>query len=89
MHTTNSLLAVTVLAAASVQAPAYEPPGLFMEQIAQRQPQFIDTESRRVLAFWKDAGPALWFAKDPAFDQRFRERFLLLHEAAARGEFSS
>src|SRR5262245_6441568 len=39
-----------------------------------------------VVAFWRDAGPDLWFAKDEAFDRRFRERFLALHEAAARGE---
>lgn len=39
-----------------------------------------------VVAFWEGAGPALWFAKDDAFDARFRERFLRLHEAAARGE---
>jgi uncharacterized protein (DUF924 family) len=89
MHTTNSLLAVTILAAAGTQALAYEPPGFFMQQIAQRQPQVIDTEARKVVTVWKEAGPALWFAKDAAFDQRFRERFLLLHEAAARGEFSS
>jgi uncharacterized protein (DUF924 family) len=41
-----------------------------------------------VVAFWRDAGPALWFAKDEAFDRRFRERFLPLHEAAARGELA-
>jgi uncharacterized protein (DUF924 family) len=86
---TNSLLAVTILAAASASAPAYEPPGFFMEQIANRQPQVIDTEARKIVAFWKEAGPALWFAKDDAFDRRFRQRFLLDHEAAARGEFSS
>jgi uncharacterized protein (DUF924 family) len=40
----------------------------------------------KVVAFWREAGPALWFAKDPRFDARFRERFLLEHEAAARGE---
>jgi uncharacterized protein (DUF924 family) len=39
-----------------------------------------------VVAFWRDAGPDLWFAKHEAFDRRFRERFLKLHEAAARGE---
>ncbi len=39
-----------------------------------------------ILEFWEDAGPELWFAKDPKFDQRFRERFMLDHEAAARGE---
>jgi uncharacterized protein (DUF924 family) len=36
--------------------------------------------------FWRQAGPGLWFAKDPAFDRRFRELFLPDHEAAARGE---
>jgi uncharacterized protein (DUF924 family) len=38
-----------------------------------------------VIAFWREAGPGLWFAKDREFDRRFRERFLSLHEAAARG----
>jgi uncharacterized protein (DUF924 family) len=39
-----------------------------------------------VVSFWREAGPALWFAKDADFDRRFRERFLALHDAAARGE---
>lgn len=43
-------------------------------------------EAREVVAFWEGAGPALWFAKDDAFDRRFRERFLALHEEAARGD---
>jgi uncharacterized protein (DUF924 family) len=43
-------------------------------------------EAQEVVKFWEDAGPALWFAKDESFDRRFRERFLRLHEAAARGE---
>jgi len=89
MHTTNSLLAVTILAAASAHAPAYEPPGYFMEHVVDPHSRVIDTEALKVIAFWKDAGPALWFAKDAAFDARFRQRFLLDHEAAARGEFSS
>jgi uncharacterized protein (DUF924 family) len=38
-----------------------------------------------VLAFWRDAGPSRWFRKDDAFDRDFRERFLSVHEAAARG----
>ena len=42
-------------------------------------------EAREVVAFWEGAGPALWFAKNDEFDRRFRERFLPLHEAAARG----
>ena len=33
-------------------------------------------EAREVVAFWEVLGPALWFAKDDAFDRRFRERFL-------------
>ena len=44
------------------------------------------TEAAAVVAFWRQAGPGLWFAKDDAFDRLFRERFLSLYEAAARGE---
>ncbi len=40
-----------------------------------------------VIAFWSEAGPDLWFAKDDGFDRRFRELFLQAHESAARGEF--
>jgi len=43
-------------------------------------------EATEVVAFWEGAGPARWFAKDDEFDRRFRERFLPLHEAAARGD---
>jgi uncharacterized protein (DUF924 family) len=39
-----------------------------------------------VFDFWEKAGPVLWFAKDPDFDRMFREKFLLDHESAARGE---
>lgn len=38
-----------------------------------------------VVSFWRDAGPARWFRKDPAFDSAFRDRFLAAHEAAADG----
>lgn len=40
-------------------------------------------EAATVVAFWREAGPAQWFAKDAAFDRRFRERFHELHFAAA------
>lgn len=40
----------------------------------------------RIVAFWRNAGPAAWFAKDLAFDQRFRDEFLDLHMACARRE---
>src|SRR5687768_5242324 len=39
-----------------------------------------------VVAFWKEAGPAKWFAKDEAFDAEFRRRFEAAHLAAARRE---
>lgn len=42
-----------------------------------------------VVAFWRDAGPKAWFAKNEAFDNRFRERFLDAHFAAARRELDS
>ena len=41
-----------------------------------------------VLAFWRAAGPDKWFARDDAFDEPCRERFLLTHEAAARGDLN-
>jgi uncharacterized protein (DUF924 family) len=41
-----------------------------------------------VLAFWRAAGPDKWFARDDAFDEACRERFLLTHEAAARGDLN-
>jgi uncharacterized protein (DUF924 family) len=44
------------------------------------------TEAAAIVGFWREAGPKLWFAKDPEFDHRFRTHFLVLHEAAARGE---
>jgi uncharacterized protein (DUF924 family) len=40
----------------------------------------------QVVAFWREAGSALWFAKDAAFDRLFREIFLDAHKAALRGE---
>jgi uncharacterized protein (DUF924 family) len=48
----------------------------------------VPAEACEVVEFWSDAGPRLWFAKDAAFDRRFCERFLSLHEAAAHGELA-
>ena len=39
-----------------------------------------------VIAFWKEAGPSKWFARDEAFDALFRDRFEVAHHAAARRE---
>lgn len=42
-------------------------------------------ECSDVVAFWREAGPDRWFAKDEAFDAEIRRRFLATHEAAATG----
>jgi uncharacterized protein (DUF924 family) len=42
-----------------------------------------------VVEFWRAAGPDLWFAKDAAFDARFRERFAAEYEAAASGQLDA
>ncbi len=42
-----------------------------------------------VLAFWRDAGPKKWFAKDDAFDDEIRTRFLATYEAAAAGKLAA
>lgn len=39
-----------------------------------------------VVEFWRQAGPQAWFAKDDAFDARFRDAFSRAHEAAAAGK---
>jgi len=41
-----------------------------------------------VIAFWREAGPARWYAKDDQFDADIRDRFSALRHAAARLELS-
>lgn len=41
-----------------------------------------------IVSFWKDAGPAKWFVKDPAFDETIRTRFTGAYEAASTGKLS-
>jgi uncharacterized protein (DUF924 family) len=53
------------------------------------EPERAPAPANAVVDFWRAAGPAMWFAKDPDFDRRFRERFLTLHEAAARHELDA
>lgn len=45
-------------------------------------------EAQDVIAFWREAGPKQWFAKDSAFDMAFRDRFALLYSKASRGELA-
>jgi len=42
-----------------------------------------------IVAFWTEAGPKRWFAKDDAFDAEVRTRFETAHFAAARGKFGA
>jgi len=44
------------------------------------------TTADDTVGFWREAGPARWFAKDNAFDAQFRHRFENAHHAAARRE---
>jgi uncharacterized protein (DUF924 family) len=46
-------------------------------------PGTAPVEPQDVLAFWRAAGPDKWFAKDTAFDDEIRARFLATYEAAA------
>ena len=39
-----------------------------------------------IVRFWRDAGPAAWFARNDAFDDQLRAQFLDEHFAAARRE---
>src|SRR5690349_8980800 len=82
----QALFVVTALIACLLGAYAFgkEHP---MQRPAVAEPALAtNPDALRVVAFWVDAGPALWFAKDEKFDARLRERFLREHEAAARGE---
>lgn len=47
------------------------------------------SSASEVVAFWREAGPDRWFAKDDAFDRTFRAHCLPLHEAAVRGDLAS
>ena len=40
-----------------------------------------------ILAFWTQAGPQKWYAKDDAFDADIRARFEADHHRAARGDY--
>jgi uncharacterized protein (DUF924 family) len=37
---------------------------------------------KQIVSFWAKAGETRWFKKDPAFDQKIREEFLVTHQAA-------
>jgi uncharacterized protein (DUF924 family) len=83
-----------VLAAAILAACGRSPAFSAAQAGAAAEPERVRApvapeRALEVVEFWKQAGRDLWFAKDPEFDRRFRERFLALYEAAARGELGS
>lgn len=45
--------------------------------------------AHEVVAFWRDAGPRRWFAKNQAFDADFKARFETTHQAAASGALAA
>lgn len=48
----------------------------------------MEESKTRIVAFWREAGPAKWYAKDEAFDREIHDRFLSWHHRAARGELA-
>ncbi|MBR0654535.1 DUF924 family protein [Plastoroseomonas arctica] len=66
-------------------SPGAAAPDDTADRIAPRSTPVTPPQAGAVVRFWRDAGPSLWFAKDPAFDRHFRDSFLDLHEAASRG----
>lgn len=58
-----------------------------MSEPSESAPTLADAHA--VVAFWEGAGPNMWFAKDAEFDRRFRERFAVLHEAAAAEQLTA
>jgi uncharacterized protein (DUF924 family) len=52
-------------------------------------PSVPEHTAKAMVDFWREAGPAKWFAKDAAFDAAFRSRFQDAHYAAARQELEA
>jgi uncharacterized protein (DUF924 family) len=75
---------------ALVELESYAGRGLLRDAavLSSRPAPTLPAEAASIIDFWRQAGHALRFAKDPAFDRRFRQRFLSLHEAATRGELA-
>ncbi|MGB6241577.1 MAG: DUF924 family protein [Castellaniella sp.] len=53
---------------------------------SRHSPTALAPTAQAMIDFWREAGPAKWFAKDAAFDAAFRSRFYDAHYAAARQE---
>jgi uncharacterized protein (DUF924 family) len=84
----GAMLTIAIAAAAHAQPRLGAQPPAALD-VTTPHAAALSVPGADVVAFWADAGPGLWFAKDPAFDRRFRERFMKLHDAAARGDLAS
>lgn len=85
--TTRTLLAALAISSFTLAADmAVAGQSNPLAQTPEGQSAVARTQASQVIDFWKQAGPAMWFAKDAEFDRQFREKFLALHDAAMRGE---
>ena len=86
---TATAVAVTAIFAFAAEAAATERGSpMTITATPARASLQVPVDARAIVDFWRAAGPGLWFAKDPKFDRRFRERFLWLYLAATRGELA-
>lgn len=47
----------------------------------------INTLAQQVISFWfKEIDPSKWWVKDEEFDQEIKDKFLLAHQQATKGE---
>jgi uncharacterized protein (DUF924 family) len=91
MSPRTTFASLAVLSAGAALVPAATGDLASVGRIAAAQPRHpqpsnnVPADAQAVLTFWREAGPGEWFAQKPEFDRAFRERFLALHETAARG----
>jgi uncharacterized protein (DUF924 family) len=81
---TTASPAVAISADPGAFAPSQSAPSLAWQRSASK----ATVPAQEVVSFWAAAGPAMWFAKDPAFDLAFHDQFIGCHNAAAAGELN-
>lgn len=85
-HAGFALLLASAPVAAEPGAPAPRTPHAAPAVATRAAATAASSEAVALVRYWKDGGRQLWFGKDLELDRRLRERFLPLHQAAARGE---
>lgn len=48
----------------------------------------VPADAAEFVRYWEHGGMPLWFGKDPELDRALRDRYLPLHERAARGDLA-